>query len=188
MTGAEPSPEAPAPTVRLRPPSEADLPVIFPWYNDPEIVAPFDRFSLDTFEGFVDSVRRAPDDPSSTAPRFVVERRSDGHLLGFVGYYRSHPVLSLTDIWYVLGDPAVRGKGLGKQAVGQLVDHLFETTDLVRVGATCDVENAPSYRLLERLGFRREGTIRTALFHHGRWHDVALYGVTRPEWRRKDEA
>ncbi|MGI0132433.1 MAG: GNAT family N-acetyltransferase [Thermoplasmata archaeon] len=174
-----------APTVRLRPPRPDDLPEIFPWYNDPEIVAPFDRFNLDTFEGFRRSVAEAPLDEASTAPRFIVERIADGRRLGFVGYYRSHPVLALTDIWYVLGDPHERGKGYGREAVGQLIDHLFATTDVARVGATCDVENVPSYRLLERLGFRREGTLRDALFHHGRWHDVALYGITRSEWPRR---
>lgn len=169
--------------VHLRPLSPADLPRIFPWYNDPEVVAPFDRFSVDTFEGFARAVEEAPRDPASTAPRFLIERSADGRVLGFVGFYRAHPVLALTDIWYVLGEAGERGKGYGRQAVGLLVDYLFATSDLERVGATCDVENAPSYRLLERLGFRREGTIQSALFHHGRWHDVALYGVTRAQWK-----
>jgi RimJ/RimL family protein N-acetyltransferase len=63
-----------------------------------------------------------------------------------------------------------------------LVDHLFRTEFVERVGATCDVDNVPSYRLLEGLDFRHEGTLRSALFHHGRWHDVRVYGVTRAEW------
>ena len=168
--------------LRLRAPAAADLPKLFDWYNDPENVAPFDRFSLDSFEAFESAVWAAGDDPRSLAPRFVIERTADGAPLGFVGHYRPHPVLETTDVWYVLGDRSARGKGFGKEAVGLLVDYLFHEVRLARVGATVDVENVPSYRLLESLGFRREGTLRSALFHHGRWHDVLVYGVTRPEW------
>ena len=168
--------------VRLRPPRAADMMTLFGWYNDPETVAPFDRFAIDSYDDFVQSVEEAPDDAHSLAPRFVVERTSDHKVIGFVGHYQAHPVLQITDVWYVLGERTERGKGYGREAVGLLVDYLFHAIPLARVGATCDVDNAPSYKLLERLGFRREGSLQSALFHHGRWHDVLVYGVTRDEW------
>lgn len=173
------------PQVRLRPPAPADYDLLFGWYNDPEVIAPFDRFTADTYASFREGVESAPDDPASLAPRFVVELREDGRVVGLVGYYRAHPVLTLTDVWYVLGDTTVRGRGLGREAVGLLVDFLFHDQPLERVGATTDVENGPSSRLLEGLGFQKEGTIRAGLFHHARWHDVAVYGVTRSEWAER---
>jgi [ribosomal protein S5]-alanine N-acetyltransferase len=169
-------------TVRLRPADPSEYAVLFGWSNDPEIVAPYDRFATDTLESFVASLEGASDDPASLAPRFVVERRDVAGPIGFVGYYRAHPVLEYLDVWYVLGDRAARGKGYGTEAVGLLIDHLYAVTQLDRIGATCDVENVASFRLLEGLGLRREGTLRSALFHHGRWHDVFVYGVTRSEW------
>lgn len=169
-------------SVRLRPLVADDYSTIFAWYNDPEVVAPFDRFSVDTLESFVSTVEAAPVDKTSLAPRYVVERRETPGPIGFVGHYLAHPVLEYVDVWYVLGDRAARGKGYGREAVGLLVDHLYASTSVERIGATCDVENAASYRLVERLGFRREGTLRSALFHHGRWHDVFVYGVIRSEW------
>jgi [ribosomal protein S5]-alanine N-acetyltransferase len=169
--------------VRLRPVDDADLPVLYRWYNDAEVVAPYDRFAIDTYASFEAAIRGAPEDVRSQAPRFVVEPLdAPGHIIGMVGYYLAHPVLEIADIWYVLGDLAARGKGYGSEAVGLMVTHLFATTEYGRIGATCDVENLPSARLVERLGFRREGTFRDALFHHGRWHDVAVFGVTRSEW------
>jgi RimJ/RimL family protein N-acetyltransferase len=168
--------------VRLRPPRPDEYPLLFGWYNDPEVVAPYDRFTVDTMDSFVASVEGAPSDPTSLAPRFVVERKETPGAIGFVGHYRAHPVLEYVDVWYVLGDTTARGKGYGTGAVRLLIDHLFATTTLERVGATCDVENVPSYRLLDAIGLRRDGTLRSALFHHGRWHDVYVYGVTRPDW------
>jgi RimJ/RimL family protein N-acetyltransferase len=169
-------------SIRLRPLVPSDYATIFDWYNDPEIVAPFDRFAVDTMESFVHSVETAASDAASLAPRFVVERREVPGAIGFVGHYLAHPVLEYVDVWYILGDRAARGKGYGREAVRLLVNHLYATVAVERVGATCDVENVPSYRLVEGLGFRREGTLQSALFHHGRWHDVYVYGITRAEW------
>jgi len=171
--------------VRLRPLGPGDCSRVFAWYNDPEIVAPFDRFSVDTFDAFSAAVASATDDPTSLAPRFAIEARDGGKVVGVVGYYRAHPVLEYTDVWYVLGDREARGRGFGREAVRLLVDHVFASSAVERVGATCDVENVPSVRLLEGLGFRHEGTLRSALFHHGGWHDVRVYAVTRAEWAAK---
>lgn len=171
--------------VRLRLPKPADMTTLFSWYNDPETVAPFDRFTLDTYDEFARAVAAAPSDLQSLAPRFVVERKENGRVLGFVGHYRSHPVLELTDVWYVLGEVTERGKGYGREAVGLLVDYLFHRFDIARVGATTDVANEPSGRLLTKLGFRREGTLVSALYHHSGWHDIALYGITRAEWANR---
>lgn len=176
MTGLEGA------SVRLRPLLPNDYPVLFDWYNDPEVVAPFDRFSVDTMESFVSDVKAAPSDPTSLAPRYVIEPRETPRPVGFVGHYQAHPILEYVDVWYVVGDRSARGKGYGRESVRLLVDQLFSATSVERVGATCDVENSASYRLVEGLGFRREGTLRSALFHHGRWHDVYVYGITRPEW------
>jgi RimJ/RimL family protein N-acetyltransferase len=168
-------------SVRLRSLTPRDARSVFPWYNDPEIVAPFDRFGTDTVDELARSIDSAPTDPKAVAPRFAIERRADGGLIGLVGHYRPHPVLESVDIWYVIGVREARGRGYGREAVDLLVDHLFRTEPFERVGATCDVDNTPSIRLLERLGFRREGTLRSTLFHHGRWHDVHVYGITRAE-------
>jgi [ribosomal protein S5]-alanine N-acetyltransferase len=173
------------PRIRLRPVTPDDIKRTFGWYNEPEIVAPFDRFSVDTFEDFERSIRDAPSDPTSLAPRYTVAVRENDIPIGFVGHYVPHPVLETIEVWYVIGDRQARGKGYATEAVALLVTDLFGTTSLRRLGATVDVENLPSVALLERLGFAREGVLRSALFHHSRWHDVAAYGVIRDEWAAK---
>lgn len=168
--------------VRLRRLEPPDLRRVFEWYSDPETASPFDRYVTDTFEEFVRSVQDGDADPSSLAPRFAVEALAAPGAVGVVGHFVSHPVLESVELWYLIGEPASRGRGYGKEAVGLLVGEVYRTTAAERVGITCDVDNVPSCRLAEGLGFRREGTLRGALFHHARWHDVHLYGITREEW------
>ena len=168
--------------VRLRPLRSDEYRTVHTWYYDPEVVAPFDRYETESFESFARAMDAATDDPASLAPRFAIEDRSTGRAVGVVGHYRAHPILEYLDVWYLIGDRSARGRGFGREAVGLLVGELFRTETVERVGAVVDVDNVASYRLLEGLGFRREGTLRSALFHHGQWHDVHTYGVTRTEW------
>ena len=165
--------------VRLRPPEPAEFHRIFDWYSDPELVSPYDRYFTDTYDSFLRGLHESATDPTSLAPRYVVEPLAGGGAVGVVGHYLAHPVLETIEVWYLIGDPSARGHGYGKEAVGLLVDRLFETTAIERVGITCDVENVASIRLAEGLGFLREGTLRRAFFHHSRWHDAYQYGVTR---------
>ena len=171
--------------IRLRPPAEADLPTVAGWFSDPELVAPFDRYGWDRFDTLAEGIRRAPEDPTSLAPRYLIESRAGGAPLGCVGHYRAHPVLAILDVWYLVAAPTARGAGVGTEAVALLADHLFATTAFARIGATCDVENVASAKLVQRLGFHREGTLRSGLYHHGRWHDVAVFGVTRSDWQHR---
>lgn len=155
---------------------------LFRWHNDPDAIAPWDRFDVESYEGLEEALRTAPADPRSLMPRFMIVARQGEKPLGVVGFFTSYTALDTVDIWYAITIPDERGKGYGSEAVRLLVDFLFTHKPLERVGATSDVENEASYKLLEKLGFRREGQLQRALFHHGAWHDVYAYGLIRAEW------
>jgi ribosomal-protein-alanine N-acetyltransferase len=74
------------------------------------------------------------------------------------------------------------GRGLGTRAVSLLVDKLFTDTDLERLYALVAAENTPSCRLLERLGFKREGLMREHYVIQGARVDEIIYGLMRREW------
>ena len=170
------------PRIRLRPPEPGDLSLLFRWLNDPEAIAPWDRFEVESYRALEEALHHAPEDDLSLAPRFLMLRKPEDVPIGVVGYFSSYRALDTMDVWYAITLRDQRGQGLGSEAVELLVDYLFSHRMLERVGATTDVENPASVRLLEKLGFRREGTLRRALFHHGTWHDVAVFGRTRSEW------
>lgn len=86
-------------------------------------------------------------------------------------------------------DPAAQGTGLATEAVRRLVDACFSDLGLRRVTAVCFADNVPSWRLMERLGMRREGTFRADSLHRdGRWLDSLAYGLLREEWQTGDRA
>jgi RimJ/RimL family protein N-acetyltransferase len=80
-------------------------------------------------------------------------------------------------------DPAHHGQGLASEAAGRLLELCFDGLGLRRVTAGCFAANTPSWRLMERLGMRREGEYRADSLHRsGRWMDSLTYGLLRSEW------
>ena len=81
-------------------------------------------------------------------------------------------------------DPAHGGRGLATEAVGEVLRICFEELGLRRVVALCFADNEPSWRLMERLGMRREEhNLRDSLHRSGRWLDGYGYALLAEEWR-----
>ena len=81
--------------------------------------------------------------------------------------------------------PEAQGRGLGSDAVATLVAHLFRALDAARVQASTSVANLGMQRLLERLGFAREGVMRAFMPAPGGREDYVLYAVTRSDWEAR---
>lgn len=92
--------------------------------------------------------------------------------------------MGYAEIGYMLAE-SHHGRGLGTRAVALLVDMLFVETELERLYALVAAENTPSRRLLERLGFAREGLMREHYVIQGERVDEIIYGLLRREWRAR---
>lgn len=78
--------------------------------------------------------------------------------------------------------PAFQGRGYATEATNVLLDLAFGPADLHRVFARCDARNNPSWRLMERLGMRREAHFREHGLFKGRWDEEFYYAILRKEW------
>lgn len=129
-------------------------------------------------------------DPARLATTIVVEL--DGALIGDF-------MLRVEDAWaqtevaelargtqaelgWVL-DPAATGHGYATEAVRALIGYCFEQLGLRRVVANCFLDNVASWRLMERVGMRRElHAVRESLHRSGEWLDTVGYAVLAEEW------
>ena len=83
-------------------------------------------------------------------------------------------------------DPQHGGQGLATEAVAELVRICFEDLGLRRVTALCFADNEPSWRLMERLGMRREAHNVAESLHRTRgWLDGFGYALLADEWRTR---
>lgn len=125
------------------------------------------------------------DNPSQLAilterARFVIEKK-DRTKIGFIAHWFVQPN-RMMEIGYHLV-PNERGKGYGTEAVHIMVDYLFLSRDIVRIQAITDVRNKASQRVLEKVGFKKEGIIRKSGFVRGEWTDAYTYSILREEWK-----
>ena len=73
--------------------------------------------------------------------------------------------------------------GRDTEAVRELLRYCFQDVGLRRVTANCFLENDASWRLLERVGMRREfHAVRESLHRSGRWLDTVGYALLEEEW------
>lgn len=80
-------------------------------------------------------------------------------------------------------DPTYGGHGYATEAVSAIIDLCFSKLKLRRIHAGCFADNTASWRLMERLGLRREEHSRSSALHRdGTWHDNLTYALLREEW------
>lgn len=79
--------------------------------------------------------------------------------------------------------PAHQGNGYATEAVRAVLDACFGPLGLRRVVAECFADNEASWRLMERLGMRREShTIKDSLHRTRGWLDGLSYAILAEEW------
>jgi len=79
--------------------------------------------------------------------------------------------------------PSYWNKGIITEAVKEILRFGFEEMKLNRVQAITFPENVASTRVLEKLGFQNEGTLREWGYFKGRFQDVYCHSLLRREWK-----
>lgn len=194
MTDTRTSGPWPARTPRLhvRPCTPADVDAMWEWRRLPEV----NRW-LGAAPGTRDAFRERYLDPDQLASLYLVELLPDAEgadptPIGDImvrpgdGWAQIEVAAEAKSVEAELGwvlDPAYTGRGYATEAIRAVIDVCFGALGLRRVHAGCFADNEPSWRLMERLGMRREEFSRkTALHRSGEWLDGMNYGLLAEEW------
>jgi [ribosomal protein S5]-alanine N-acetyltransferase len=123
--------------------------------------------------------RQASDDFES----FVVVRREDGALMGYVAISQIFRfAFQSAYLGYWIGAPYA-GQGYMKEGLALVLTEAFRRLKLHRLEANVQPENAPSIGLVRGLGFRLEGYSPRYLKISGRWRDHERWAILREEWK-----
>ena len=164
--------------VNLRVMEKEDLPLFAEWVNRPEFFGEYNPLrQISKME-----IEKDLDKSTLEQTGFIIEKK-DGSKIGYICHFvLVHPTGKLLEIGYSLV-PNERGKGNGTEAVKIMVDYLFLSKDIMRVQACTDMRNLASQKVLEKAGFKKEGTMRKYLFSRGELRDAYLYSILREEWK-----
>ena len=167
----------------LRAMAASDWPVILAYMSDPRVTAFLPEGIFDEQAARAFAFKQSGEDREAVA---VVEKAS-GQMIGHMPYHAWFQPRTF-EIGWALGQ-AHHGKGYATEAGRALVAHAFESLGAHRVIATCQPENTASWRVAEKLGLRREGHFRAALYRApGIWWDEYFYALLADEYAAASRA
>ena len=164
---------------RFRPADEDDL---CEYLSDPQVYRVEPGEPLDRAQ----ASQRAAD--MAASPDFwAVELRGAGKVIGQLYLKQIEPAEHLTcELGYILS-PSYQRQGYGSEAAAALVRQVLTAGGMHRVVAHCNPENTASWRLLEKIGFRREGLLKQNIFFRRSangeplWTDTYVYALLAAE-------
>lgn len=159
---------------------------IFVAYRSCEQVARFQSWDApyprEDGERFVREIAKQHPDTQGEWFQFAVELRSTGQLVGDCAAMPHADDPRQCDIGFTISTEHQR-HGYATEAVRLLLNYLFTQRGKHRITAYCDLRNAASIALLERLGMRREGHLRESTWAKGEWTDDLVYALLHDEWQ-----
>ncbi len=163
----------------------SDLEAFLAYRNDPD-VARYQGWNIPyphhKGKEFIEFMTRASPSVQGDWFQAALELKSTHEMVGDVGFV----VQKDDDRQAYIGYSLARthwGNGFAYEAVSRMLAYLFDELTLHRVVAECDVDNAPSWKLLERLGFRRESHLVENIFFKGAYGSEYHYAMLGREWK-----
>jgi ribosomal-protein-alanine N-acetyltransferase len=160
--------------------SPEDYRDLFEYLSEPDVYAyePGKPVSLDEAKAM--SLER-----SRGTDFLAVELKQSRKMIGHLYFKQAEPMQLLTwELGYIF-NPKYHRNGYGSEAAAALTAYGFEKGNIHRIMARCDPRNAASWKLLEKVGFKREGSFRKYGFvhtdEHGSpiWTDAYEYSLLR---------
>lgn len=169
--------------LNLRPLQQDDAHALFAIWSDAEAMRYFSFPAMTSLDQATERVARKLSTAASGEDLIcAIELRATGEVLGECALFNVHETCRRAEIGFSL-KRTHWGRGYTSEAAAALVGHAFGTLDLRRIEADIDPRNAASARVLERLGFVREGLLRERWMVGDEVSDSALYGLLKRERR-----
>jgi ribosomal-protein-alanine N-acetyltransferase len=112
---------------------------------------------------------------------YAITVNPDPRPVGALGcFWAAKPHMTM-ELGYWIAEP-FWGKGYVVEAGRAVLAHTFAECKPVRVQARVIEGNDASARVLAKLGFREEGTLRKALYRRGNYEDLRMFSLLREEW------
>jgi [ribosomal protein S5]-alanine N-acetyltransferase len=163
----------------LRPVEETDHPLILVWQNDPEVAWWMDYERTFTLEDIHESEERA----KLEGHAFLIE--AAGRPVGRIGLNAYRERDGVCSLYVFIGERTAWGHGYGPEAIVAMLGWGFANLDLYLVELWGLSANERAFHAYERVGMRRDGTLRERSYKSdGRHHDRTVMSITRDEFER----
>lgn len=177
-----PTPTLTTSRLHLRPFVETDAEDIYALQSNAKVLRYWDSEPWSDREAatrFLERCQRM--EAEGLGARVAIDRLSDGTFLGWCAINDWDPDFRSASLGYCFREEAW-GQGYATEAARAMLDWAYGALDLNRMQAEADTRNIASGRVLEKLGFTLEGTLREDCIVGGVVSDSWVYGLLRREW------
>ena len=166
----------------IRPFQEEDFDALFEYLSDPEI------YKYESGEPItLDEARTLTQERSRSTIFWAVVLQDTQKLVGHLYFQQTKPLEYLTwELGYIF-NPHFQNNGYASESAAALIRYGFDHWGIHRVVAHCNPQNIASWRVLERIGVRREGHFRRNIFFRAAadgspiWVDTFEYAILKEE-------
>jgi RimJ/RimL family protein N-acetyltransferase len=116
------------------------------------------------------------------AEPYAITLSHDAKAIGACGCFWVSLPNQTMELGYWVAEP-FWGMGIAVEACRALIEHVFRQYQPKRLQARVVAGNSASMRVLDKLGFRFEGILRSVQFRRDKFEDLLFYSLIRDEWR-----
>ena len=168
----------------LRKPRTQDIEQVYRISTDVEVM---EFYGMDPYK----SMNQARDEVEwflkifneSEGIRWVITEKGNDECIGDVGYDKIVRKHRRAELGYKLAREHWQ-KGCMTEALSAVISHIYKTTDLNRLEAVVDPRNIGSTRLLEKIGFKKEGLLREYELESSGFVDLFMFSILRKDWKK----
>lgn len=182
LDSLHPAPTLSSDNIYLRPATKSDYSVIKAYRQDPEncrYIRPAE--SDDETMKIVEQLSKPWQMEEGFWNGLVICSQADNTLLGEIVFRVEDWEHQRAEIGYRLSETAA-GKGICTQAATLLLDYIIQELGFFKIVAKCDPRNIASYRVMEKLGFKREAFFKEHYLMGNEWTDQYDYGLMASDW------
>lgn len=166
----------------LRPVTLNDAAIIRKWHNDPEIMmlarVGEKKTTLEQEREDIKTTRR-----SSNQAYHIIVTKSDNTPIGFLRFNYIDKTSGNVWLRMIIGNKKAWGRGYAYEAMQLYLKWLFNKLCIHRVTLECYSTNLRAIKFYKRIGFKKEGILREAVFINGKYHNIISFGMLKRDFK-----
>lgn len=160
---------------------KADVDDIFEIFSDPDAMRYWSFPPIEEKKAAEDKIIKLQNEyEAGEAICFGLEHKQDGKIIGICTLFNIHETSKRAELGYILARKYWR-KALMQEALHALLEYFFEDLAFNRLEADIDPRNIASQGMLLKLGFSKEGLLRSRWIINDEVSDSELYGLLRSD-------
>lgn len=166
---------------RIRKPEPKDVEALYFYRNNPDVVSALGGFS----RGFsrTDLIEWIEYHRKNRQDMVWIITDLEDRCIGHCGLYKIDFRVGVAEYGICIGFPENRKQGLGEVISKAMISYAFDQLNLRRLRLEVLATNQPAINLYQKIGFKKEGTLREEQFRDGVYLDIYLFGLLKKEMK-----